>query len=317
MKIFKQTLKNYLKGLRFVFTPIGIVSIFVIIGFSIMIPGILNACKTMVEQVAKELSEIKIDWKEVGGEFVAFLKGLDWKNPSSVIAQFNADYLKTHFLDILRNVYPEIDTKIEAISTAVNNCVAMIGMYIAIFIILIVVGFVVGYFVTRWLIRRDIAHRKWFFAILFAIVDAIICVIVLYAASKLYKSMGNNYIWILGLILLGLSIYSLFEAWLIQGIKKVKLGKVLNIKNVIFLILGHITIILIGLVATFLISLAKMPVLTIVIALSLFVVTQVVITFNAEGYVRELAGEVTIKEKDKKIKKLEKENAELKAEKAK
>lgn len=312
MKIFKLSFKNYFKGLKQVFTPIGIILIFGIIAFTILISGVSNAVQDMMKGVTATIEGYSFDWNEISGEFYSYFRGLDWSAPEATIIQLtNQDFLVSSFQTIIHDLYPTIDIDVQTIATLAQECAVKILGHIIGFVLIFIAGIIVGYFVTRGFIRRDLAHRKWWQAILFSIIDAGILILAIYLTLKAFESFGSNGIFFVILILVGMLILSLFEGWLLHGVKHVKLHKVLNIKNVILLLLANIIIIGLGLGTVLLVSLANMIVLTAVLALAIVEVTQVVVTSNAESYVRFLSDDTNIKEQAKKIKKLEKENKEL------
>lgn len=312
MKIFKLSFKNYFKGLKQVFTPIGIILIFGIIAFTILISGVSNAVQDMMKGVTATIEGYSFDWNEISGEFYSYFRGLDWSAPEATIIQLtNQDFLVSSFQTIIHDLYPTIDIDVQTIATLAQECAVKILGHIIGFVLIFIAGIIIGYFVTRGFIRRDLAHRKWWQAILFSIIDAGILILAIYLTLKAFESFGSNGIFFVILILVGMLILSLFEGWLLHGVKHVKLHKVLNIKNVILLLLANIIIIGLGLGTVLLVSLANMIVLTAVLALAIVEVTQVVVTSNAESYVRFLSDDTNIKEQAKKIKKLEKENKEL------
>lgn len=312
MKIFKLSFKNYFKGLKQVFTPIGIILIFGIIAFTILISGVSNAVQDMMKGVTATIEGYSFDWNEISGEFYSYFRGLDWSAPEATIIQLtNQDFLVSSFQTIIHDLYPTIDIDVQTIATLAQECAVKILGHIIGFVLIFIAGIIVGYFVTRGFIRRDLAHRKWWQAILFSIIDAGILILAIYLTLKAFESFGSNGIFFVILILVGMLILSLFEGWLLHGVKHVKLHKVLNIKNVILLLIANIIIIGLGLGTVLLVSLANMIVLTAVLALAIVEVTQVVVTSNAESYVRFLSDDTNIKEQAKKIKKLEKENKEL------
>ena len=313
MKIFKLSFTNYFKGLKQVFTPIGIILIFGIIAFSVLFTGALNAVQEMTKGIAATVEGYTFDWNEVSGEFYSHFLSLDWSQPENTILLFlNQDFLVSNFQEIIHNLYPNIDIDVQTIATLISQCALTIIGYIIGAIFILIGGIIVGYFVTRAFIRRDLTHRKWWQAILFSIIDAGILILAIYLTIKAYESFGQNGIWFVLLILVIMLFLSLFEGWLLHGVKRVKLRKVLNIKNIILLLIANVIIIALGLGTVLLVSLANMIVLTTVLALAIVEVTQVVVTSNAESYVRYLSEDVYYKEQGKKIKKLEKENKELK-----
>lgn len=313
MKIFKLSFKNYFKGLKQVFTPIGIILIFGIIAFSVLISGVSNAVQDMMKGVTATIEGYTFDWNEVSGEFYSYFRALDWSNPEATIIQLtDKDFLIASFQTIIHKLYPNIDIDVQTIATLAQECALKILGHILAFVLIFIAGIIVGYFVTRGFIRRDLAHRKWWQAILFSIIDAAILVAAVFLTIKAFETYGQTGIWFVVLILVAMLILSLFEGWLLHGVKRVKLRKVLSIKNIILLLIANVIIIGLGLGTVLLVSLANMIVLTAVLALAIVEVTQVVVTSNAESYVRYLSEDVYYKEQGKKIKKLEKENKELK-----
>ena len=150
---------------------------------------------------------------------------------------------------------------------------------------LIIACFVAGIFVTGSQIHSAIRKRTIGKLIIFAIIDSIISIAVIYLAVFSIASLGLWGIAITVALFIAQSIFSFFEGWLIHGRKVIKLRKVLNFKNVFFLLLSTIVIILIGVGITALVNLANMIAVTAIIALTLFIVSQVVIACNAESYV--------------------------------
>ena len=310
MQVLKQSFINLAKGLKYVFTPLGIITLFFLIGGTIMINGVVNSVTTMANGVAAELSTISIPLESVWNAFLKFLAGLDWANPGQIINNFfDSEYVKNVLITFLKESYPEIDVKVAAISALLQECVRDILKYLIIFIVLVLLGVIVGYFVTRWLIRHEIVRRKWYKAILFAIVDALILVGEIMLGTFIISKLGMGGIWLVALIILAKSVLSLFEGWLIHGVKKVKATKVFNIKNILFLLLGDVIIVALGAGLIAVIALFNMIVVTVVMALSIVEVVTVVLDANAEGYVRYVSNDLYAKEAVKKLKKLEKEQS--------
>ena len=110
MKIFKISFRNYFKGLKQVFTPIGIMLIFTIIAFSVLISGASAAIQEMVKGVSATIEGYTFDWNEVSGEFYGYFIGLDWSTPEATALMFlDKDFLINSFQTIIHNLYPTID----------------------------------------------------------------------------------------------------------------------------------------------------------------------------------------------------------------
>lgn len=300
MKILQMSFMNFLKGLKYIFTPLGILSLFLIIALSIVIPQMIGSVKTMVDGVAQTFEGTTVNWEDIGGHFYALVLNQDWTHPEIVLANFtNKDYLLTEFQNILGTAFPELPSKIDIVQTLILTCIQDILLGFLVIIVFVVLGFIAAFIITNWQVRLDITRRKFWQFLVFMIVDTIIGLLVVYGSFKALESLGSYGLLVIVAILLVLPIFSLFEGWVIHGAKRVKLRKVLNFKNFIFLIIGNILIIGLGVLFTFLINLAGLPVVTIVIALSVFITTQAVITANAESYVHYVANEKWIKDKIK------------------
>jgi len=300
MKILSMSFTNFLKGLKYIFTPLGILSLFLIIALSITIPQMIASVKTMVDGVAHTFEGTTANWEDVGGHFYALVLNQDWTHPEIVLSNFtDRDYLLTEFQKILGTAFPELPTKIDVVQVLILTCIEEILISFLVIIVLVVIGFIAAFVITNWQVRLDITQRKFWQFIVFMIVDTIIGLLVVYGSFKALESLGKWGLLVVIAILLALPTLSLLEGWIIHGTKRVKLRKVLNFKNVIFLIIGNVLIIGLGVLFTYLINLAGLPVVTIVIALSVFITTQAVTTANAESYVHYVANEKWIKDKIK------------------
>ena len=64
--MLKQGIKNYFTSLKFVFTPLGTMFIGMMIGFSILIPGIISAISTLAGGVNELAQSVNLDFKLLG-----------------------------------------------------------------------------------------------------------------------------------------------------------------------------------------------------------------------------------------------------------
>ena len=67
--MIKKGFFDSLKCLKYYFVPLGILSIFVVLGLSISVSGIVNTLKAFFEQVKAIMSAAKIDWEGIWGGF--------------------------------------------------------------------------------------------------------------------------------------------------------------------------------------------------------------------------------------------------------
>lgn len=308
MRVLKVSLLNYLKSLKYTFTPLGILSLCLIIGFSIAIPGIINSVKNLVSSVAQTFGGYEVDWDAVSGEFTNFLLKQDWSDLSTTVANLmNKDYLIASFTEIIQNLFPTIQIDVATVVALINQAIVEVIAYILLIFAFIVLGFILGFTLTRQQVKNDLVKRKLWKAIVFSIVDIIISLLVLYGIVKVLMSDSPVKALFIILIILAALAFSLFEGWLVHGVKRVKLTKVLNIWNILALILSDIIVVGIAALTIFLVSLANLPAVTVVIALSVITITIAVVFANAEAYVYYLANDVWFKKESKKLEKKLKE----------
>ena len=147
---------------------------------------------------------------------------------------------------------------------------------------------------TKFLIRRDIARRNIWKFLLVTFADSIL------TAGIALFSLWLTLLWMPSIIfasMLGIVIYgfvSLFEAYLVQGYKKVLLNKIINMKNIFELFAANMIICLISLAFSGLIVLITNAFVGAFIALPLLIIGIIIISLNAEVYVKNEAEKLNI-----------------------
>ena len=308
MTLLLQSFKNFLKGLKYVFTPLGIIALFLIIALSIAIPTIVNSIQTMVNDIISTFNGYSTDFPTVLAALTKWAASLDWSNPGDTIANFSdVNYLTNEFKTILVDIFPDLKGDISSATETIKSCVLIITQQLLFIVVMFLISIVASFIITRLIINKDITRRKWYIAIIFAIIDSIIGILALLLALKCLK-LGSWGILLAILVFIVYSIIPFFEGYLIHGIKRIKFKKVFNIKNFLLIFLANIILIFLGVGVTYLISLANLIVLTTVMGVTIFIITISVIESNAEGYVAYMANEGLLKEKLKEEKVQKKQN---------
>lgn len=302
MKLFWFSIKNYFRSYKYIFTPLGIISLFLIISLSIAIPGIINAVMKMVNTIAQTFEGYTIDWDKTGGYFTNFLMQQNWGDLNGTVAKFtDPAFLSESFTSIVLQIFPDLPVDMALVQATVSECVSQIFTYVLLVLVFVILGFIISFFLTRMFVKQEIVKRRIWQRIVFSLLDAAISLLVIWGVLSVLK-LGPAGIPLVILILLAQAILSIVEGWLIHGFKTIKLKHVLNFKNVLALILSSLLIIVLGVGTVLLVNLLGMTVVTVVIALSMFIITNAVVTANSEGYVGYMAHEGLYK---KEIKKLE------------
>lgn len=290
--MIKLGLKNYFKSFRYFLVPIGALALGIVFGLSIAIPVIWGAIKTFISGVAKEIGSITVHWDAVGETMFAAFKKFDWANPESILSEISTE---TYWGALLRDCataafgdLSEMKAQIEALIEQAMKAVTA-GIVSAVFFT--VVGAIAGLVVTRSMIRTDVANRSFFKTILPRILGGIVNVIIFLLASFLILKVQKYAILQFILFLLLYAVVSFVESYFVYGFKKVPFKKVLNIKNILFLLLLSAIEIVIMIVILAILNALVNTALMVFVGYSVVVITLCCLQLNDEAYVKNLATE--------------------------
>ena len=294
----KKGLKNYFKSFKYFFTPLGVIALGVIVGLSIIVPGIMNSVKTMINGVSEIVSEAEINWGAAWDSLLASARELDWSAPASAAGQmFNTDWLTSTLNGCVTEIFSSANPALEQIKELVAACVKDVGIYLAVFVIVTVIGMIVGYILVRFQIRKDIVKRSLWKTILLTIVHAIINVTVILLCLNIMSYTSGILAYVIAfLFVLLLSTISFIEAYVVHAIKKVKFKEIVNVKNVLLLLLTDLIIFAITAGLVYLVFLINALVGTF-LSIALIEIASIVIGLNAESYVIDVVNSKTGEEK--------------------
>ena len=311
--MIKKGLLDFLKCLKFFFVPLGIISIFTLMGLVSCVTGISTSVKDFVNGAKEIAGNIHIDWNTIKTTFV-----------NSVIQVYYADGLQAGIKTIassewLRNTLGDVlkvafgDTlSLDQVSELVTTAISGIVMSIVFLFVMFILGIVVGIFVLKLLIRKQLTHIKMGKLILISILDAFFWLLVILLVILLSRINAVLNVIVLVLFILSFGFICLSEGYLFYGIKKIKYRQVMNPINVLKLYAIEILVLAITAVFTLLCVLIFKKVVGIYIALPFVEIGILSISSTAESYVVNLV-EKKNSDKDKKAEKEEKKEAQVQA----
>lgn len=282
-------LKNYFKSFRFIFVPLGALSLGIVAGLSILVPMSVGAVKEFITGVAKMMGQMSFDWDAVKRTLLMALQSLDWGHPQEAFSQlFSQQYLSDLLRQAAEAALGDTSSVAAQFETLVSETVGKVATSFVIGLFLAALGGLVGYFFTRSLIRHDVAKRSIFKAILNGIVKTIINVtIIAFGVWLISKAKKYAILSFLLMVLLYGSV-SFFEAYLVHGYKKIPLKKVMSVKNLFELpVLTVIEFVIAAIVYTG-ISLLTNEMVSMYVSYAIFVITIICVQLNAEAYVKSL-----------------------------
>ena len=286
--MIKQSIVNFFKNLKYFFTPLGTLFLGLIFGVFFLYSGFKVQVKQATTEIQMITQETNISINDLKDCVVESFVDVPWEDPIEAIKLItSSEWLNGTLKENISNTIDNYQLYASDIENAVVNAVSGYIKYIVIFVICAIFGFISGFFLTKFLIRRNIAKRNFWKFVLVTMLDSILTI------GVATLSMWLTLLWKPSIIftsLVGIIIYgfiSLFEAYIIHGYKKIPLKQVVNIKNSFLLFISNILIYIISFtISSFVIAITNAFV-GVFIALPLVIVGIIVISLNAEAYIKK------------------------------
>lgn len=287
--MIKQSIKNYFKCLKYVFTPLGVIALGLVVGLSIAIPGVIGAASKMCANIV-EVSGEAIDFEVLFSNIVDSIRSLDWSDPATALStMFTNEWFSDTVIANLNKFIADIESFFEQIKMAIETFISVVIYYIIVIAITVIIAFIAGFFLTKWLIRRDIAKRTLGKFLIGTALGALLSAACLTLGLWLQiEWSGAIYVTAAVGILLATFI-PLFKAYTVYGRKKVAFKAVVNIKNILKLILSDLIIFAFGIVIVIAVVLLTNIAVGVFVGIGIVTVTIPVIEMIADAYVKQLA----------------------------
>ena len=292
--MIKKGFFDFLKCLKYYFVPLGILSIFTVIGLSIGVSGINTTIKHFFEEVGKNVSAARIDWDGIWGAFMGEIGKLNFSKDfnAALSTMFSSEWLSNTLTTVAKAVFGD-SVNFDQIAELVATTIAKIVAYVVTFFVMIILGIVVGIFVVKLLLRKELTRVKIGKLVLFTLLDTLFWLVLIVLFNVLSAIASWIGIILIILVVLGFMFICLIEGYLFYARKKIPFKKVVNIKNVlklyvielmVFAITASISVLLIILFKFFIGFYIALPIIEIgIIANSL----------EAENYVVNMVDEIS------------------------
>lgn len=281
-------LKKYLKCHKFYFVPLGILSIFVVIGLTMSISGITGELKNFFTQVGEMAKTTKIDWNLVWQTLISETSKLDYSQSFNQIVQTvtSSTWLNSLLNAVVQAIFGgEIaEQAASLIGTAIQNLIN----WVVVFFFIAIIGLVIGFFVVKILVRKELTEVKTGKLILYAFLDSLFWGVFLTLITFINPLNKVVSIILMIIFVISLMFICLLEGYLFYGIKKVKFKEVMKIKNVLKLYLIALIIIAICASVVAIFFLIFHPVIALYVSFPFVEIAIAAISLNAESYVVEL-----------------------------
>lgn len=285
-----KSLKNYFVNLKYIFTPLGVLALGAIIGLSILVPGVISAVNELIDSVVELTNGVEINLTAFGNSVWSAGAALDWSDPSAAIdVMLSETWLIDTFNGAIHALVPNGEEYAVQITEAVVQAVAVISVYAIVLVVWLVIGAIGGFLLTKLLVRREIAKRALWKYFLVALADGTLTVAVTWLTVWLATLWTPSIIISILLAFVLCSVVALFEAYMVHGFKKVAYKEIVNIKNVALLWLSNLIIFAVTCALAAIDFVIFNAVVGFFIAVPLIEISVMVISLNAEAYVKAAA----------------------------
>ena len=289
LNMIKKGLLDFLKCLKFYFVPLGILSIFTVIGLYASIVGLTNTIKAFFTSLGEIANQVNIDWSKVWSAFGEEITKVDMSGGINAFFStiFSSSWI-LHTLEVVARTIFGSSVTAEQVSTLGTQTIGSILLYLILFVLMVIIGVVVGALVTTFLVRKELTKVKIGKLILYGFLNFFFWTILIILINLLASLAQWVSILVSVIFLISFVFICLLEGYLFYGIKKIKLKEVMHIKNILKLYAIE-AVILVGVaaVSALLILIFKWFV-GIYIALPFIEIGIIAINLSAENYVVNL-----------------------------
>lgn len=286
-------LKNYGKSLKFYFTPLGVISIFFVIGISIFINTSVAAVKDLFTQVGQLIGEtsIKINWKDVWWTIWGNIRELNWSDYMNAIkTMFSRDWLKGTLFESLSDVFGSLKEVADQVLELIQSCITKIIVALVVFLVFIVLGIISSFIITSLLVRSDLTKVQFWKILLASVIDLSVFITSIILASLLSKLWGPLGVIFLILSLFGAEVFSVVEAFWLHAKGKIALKELLKMKKIGAMVLADVIVSITGLLSFIIVMRIFNGFTALFLAVPLLVLIAVVINTSGDTYVLETIG---------------------------
>ncbi len=282
--IIKNSIKNYIKSLKYFLPALSIILILLFIGLSQALKQTYNDLNKLLSMLDNSNNQISFNnFREaIFDEF----KGLDFSNFWTLIKEiFSPQFLNNIITKVVilligeENYSSEIQAETTSLVTTLSN-----GLILC--VLLFLIGIIISYFYISINIKKDLNIKLPFKTIIVItiinfIINATLVALITYLLGIL--PIGAVLAFIIT-IFLNQAIF-LFDAYISRDNKSIKFREIFNIKNIIYLVIGTLIISLISTILVYISVLLTNQTFAFIVTIPLYIILINVIKLNAYNYV--------------------------------
>ena len=288
--MIKRTLKNYLSNLKYIFTPIGVLTIFVLIGLSIVFTNVSNALQTMINEIQKLVQAQSVDYNAAKDAAVNKVLSLDWQGNAeeSFKTLTSQAWLTEALTESAHAAFPNSEEFAAQITQIISTCLSVVVANIMVLLILTLVGVVVGYMFLKVVITREMVKRSFLKSVLRVIINTILNATIIALLLFLISLLKVNLLINLIITSVLYFIINTFESYFLYCRKKIPFKKAFSGKGILFLILSSFLVVSITTGLCFACKYIFHPIASFIFIVTLIQIALVTNELLGESYMQSL-----------------------------
>ena len=256
-----------------------------LIGLSVAVPVAQNAISEFVGGVNGILKENAVHFESFVDSIVSDVRSLDWANPGNALgALLSRDWLTDTLLANIDELAAAGAADVNAIAALAADAVNAFFGAIAAVAVFSFLGLMFGYFFVKFLIRRDIARRSFPKFLLAILLDSLATALFLGAGGILTLINKATVFIALAVILVLSAVWSLVKAYLLHGMKKLRLRELVNAKTLFKLLVSDLLIFAICAALVTVLFFISNFVVALFVGITFVQIAIIAVSLNAEAY---------------------------------
>lgn len=285
--LIKNASKNFISNAVYIFIPMGIIYLFLLIGINFFISGFVQSLGTTISSLSDLIKTSAESSSASVNEFISYTL-TELRGNGDIIEILKRVLNPQWVRNVFEGFFALLNESTEGFETQftqiVNDFIRVNITYLIVTIIFCALGVILANFATGYAIRRRTAKRgikKFIFAhTLFPLFQSLIIIgaLFLLIIIKLYG------ILLFAALLFIMSGLSLINAWFIHRDGNIKLKEILTGKNILSQVVLSLLALLFNVVLTALLLLIS-PILAVLIMLPVLIYTLKIAEINADSFV--------------------------------
>ena len=140
--MIKQGLKNYFVSLKYIFTPLGTMFLGMMLGFSVLLPGVIAAVHTLVVGVKELAGHVNLDFGLMFDYIWEAVQSLDWNDPLTAFeTMISSQWLNDVMTRILQTILgTDFETFQTYIVELVTGFIGQVAACVLVFFVFWILG---------------------------------------------------------------------------------------------------------------------------------------------------------------------------------